>query len=439
MDNKIVEIRTTLQQVFGMGIEEIAQEKGFVQRLSKLTGLKFVEIWVMGFLEKPTASLNYLVQVAADVDVSITKQGLQDRLSRGAVDFLTAVLKRCTAQLQNKLPMDLSLLKKFDGVQVVDSSGFGLPDNLESEFPGSGGDGPKSALKLQVIWDFLHGNFLDIVTQNGKQPDQSFRQHALQILPGWLCLSDLGYFALETLEIIVQTQAYFISRWLVGCGLVDPTTETKFDLLSYLQKAIQNQIELNLWVGIQKRIPCRLLAVHLSPEVVEERRRKLRENARKKGRSVSAESLAWLEWSIFITNVPLEWLSLEQVSLIYRLRWQIELLFKLWKSECQVDRIAGYSKERVLCEIYAKLIGAVIFQYVSFPLRWTDRELSPVKAIQTFRRFAIALAIALQNADQLDTLLSKLFSIWQRCGFKDKHKIRLTTCQRIALAGQILA
>lgn len=439
MDDKIVEIRTTLQKVFGIGIEEIAQEKGFVQRSSKLTGLKFVEIWVMGFLEKPTASLNYLVQIAADLDVSITKQGLQDRLSRGAVDFLMAVLKRCTLQLQNKLPIDLSLLKKFSGLQIVDSSGFGLPDSLESEFPGSGGDGPKSALKLQVIWDFLHGNFLDIVTQNGKQPDQSFRQHVLQILPGWLCLSDLGYFALETLEIIVQAQAYFISRWLVSCSLVDPTTETKFDLLSHLQKAPQNQLELNLWVGIKKRIPCRLLAVRLSPEVVEERRRKLRDNARKKGRAVNAVGLAWLEWSIFITNVPLDWLTLEQISLIYRLRWQIELLFKLWKSECQVDRIAGQTKGRVLSEIYAKLIGAVIFQYISFPLRWTDRELSPVKAVQAFRRFAVALANALQNADQLDALLSKLFGIWQRCGFKDKHKIRLTTCQRIALAGQILA
>lgn len=59
MDSKIVEIRTTLQHVFGMGIEEIAQEKGGVQRLSKLTGLIFVEIRVIGFLEKPAASLNY--------------------------------------------------------------------------------------------------------------------------------------------------------------------------------------------------------------------------------------------------------------------------------------------------------------------------------------------------------------------------------------------
>lgn len=439
MDNKIVEIRTTLQQVFSIEIEEIAQEKEFVQRVSKLTGLKFVEIWVMGFLEKPSASLNYLVQVAADINVSITKQGLQDRLARGAVDFLLAVLKRCTVQLRNKLPMDLSLLKKFSGIQIVDSSGFGLPDSLQSEFPGSGGDGPKSALKLQVIWDFLHGNFLEIVTQDGTQPDQSFVQHALQILPGWLCLSDLGYFALETIEIIVQTQAYFISRWLAGCGLIDPTTETKFDLLSYLQHTPHNQIELNLWVGLRKRIACRLLVVRLPPEIVEEKRRKLRDKARRKGRTVSATSLAWLEWNIFITNVPSEWLTLEQISLIYRLRWQIELLFKLWKSECQIDRIAGRIRERVLCEIYAKLIGSVIFQYVSFPVRWTERELSPVKAIQTFRRFAVALANALQNADQLDALLSKLFEIWQRCGFKDKHQSRLTTCQRIFLAGQTLA
>jgi hypothetical protein len=438
MDKKIVEIRTALQKVFGTGIEEIAHKKGFVQRLSKLTGLKFVEIWVMGFMEKPNASLNYLVQVATDVNVNITKQGLQDRLSRGAVEFLMAVLERCTMQLRNKVPIDLSLLKKFSGVQIVDSSEFGLPDSLQSEFPGSGGDGPKSIFKLQVIWDFLHGNLLGIVTQDGRQPDQSFRQHALQILPGWLCLSDLGYFALETLEMVAQTQAYFISRWLTGCGLLDPKTEMKLDLLSYLQSTAQKQLELNVWVGFQKRLACRLLAIRLSPEIVEEKRRRLRDKARRKGRTVSATSLAWLEWSIFITNVPLEWLTLEQASLIYRLRWQIELLFKLWKSECQIDRIAGCIRNRVLCEIYAKLIGSVIFQYVSFPFRWTDHELSPIKAVQTFRRFAISIAKALEDSSQLDALLSNLFDVWQRCGFKDKHKIQLSTCQRIALAGQTL-
>ena len=133
-------------------------------------------------------------------------------------------------------------------------------------------------------------------------------------------------------------------------------------------------------MGLQKNA-CRLLAVRLSPEIVEERRWQLRDKVLKKDRTVSAISLAWLEWSIYITNVPPEWRSLEQVFLIYRLRWQIELLFKLWKSECQLDRIAGHIKAR---EIYAKLIGSVFFQDISLPLRWTDRELSPVKQFILF-------------------------------------------------------
>lgn len=320
MDTPITEIRTALQQVFSVGIEEIAQEKGFVQRLSNITGLKFVKIWVMGFLEKPSASLNYLVQIAADMNIAITKQGLQDRLTRGSVDFFATVLKRCMTQLQNKLPLDLSLLKKFDGVEIVDSTGFELPDTLQNEFIGYGGAASKSALKLQVIWDFLHGNLLDIVTQNGTQAGQSFRQHARQILSGWLCLSDLGYFALDNIEMIVQAKAYFISRWSTECGLRDPNTEKKFDLLVYLQNLTQSQLELNVWVGFQHKIACRLFAVRLAPDVVEERRRKLREKAHKKGRTPTVNALAWLEWSVFITNVPLEWLTLEQVYLIYRLR-----------------------------------------------------------------------------------------------------------------------
>lgn len=435
MQEKIEEIRNTLQKFFSQEVEEIARAKGFVQRRSKMTGLKFVEIWVVGFLEKPTASLNYLVQVAADLDVSISKQGIQDRLTTRAIELMVAVLKRCSTHLQNRVPMDISLLKQFCGVQIVDSSGFGLPDSLQNEFPGCGGDGPKAGIKFQAIWDFLHGNLLDLVTQNGKQSDQSFREHATHILPGWLCLSDLGYFSLEALELIVCRQAYFISRWLSGCGLLIPNEETKFALLSFLRKSTEDKLELNLLAGFQKKIPCRLLAIRLPNEAVQAKRRKLYDTARRKGRKVSADSLAWAEWTIFVTNISSEWLSLEQVALVYRLRWQIELLFKLWKSECQIDQIAGHTKPRILCEIYAKLIGVTLFQYISSPLRWTERELSPTKAIQSFRRFSVAIAQALDDASLLEKCLTKLFTVWQRCAMKDQRQLRLSTCQQIALAG----
>jgi len=113
--------------------------------------------------------LNYIVQVATDMDIHTTKQGLQDQLSRGSIKLRTAALAACSCYIRNNVPIDLRLLKPFQGVQIVDSSGFGLPDTLHNEFPGAGGAGPKSSMKLQTIWDFLHGNLLKIVVDNERQ------------------------------------------------------------------------------------------------------------------------------------------------------------------------------------------------------------------------------------------------------------------------------
>jgi len=50
-------------------------------------------------------------------------------------------------------------------------------------------------------------------------------------------------------------------------------------------------------------------------------------------------------------------IPLEHTGLLYTVRWQIELVFKLWKSQMQLNHIAGLRKERVQVELYAKLIG----------------------------------------------------------------------------------
>ncbi|MBM4459914.1 MAG: transposase, partial [Chloroflexi bacterium] len=62
---------------------------------------------------------------------------------------------------------------------------------------------------------------------------------------------------------------------------------------------------------------------------------------------------------------PRTLLSAEQVALLYPVRWQVELVFKLWKSEFALDRVAGYRRERVLCELYAKLIAAVLLCFLT--------------------------------------------------------------------------
>lgn len=423
-----------LQNLFGKTAYKVARETKFEQRQSKLTGIKFVQVMVLGFLQHPTASLNMLCQVAADLGVDITKQGLQKRLTSAAVTLMKTMFERSKDLLRNKVPIPLTLLTQFTAVQLVDSSGIALPDSLVVEFPGCGGDGPEAGLKLQTIWEFLRGNLTAILPTTGREPDQSFTGHLAYIVQGALLLCDLGYFKLTSLANMITDGAYFISRFDIQCGLLDPVNEKRFDLLAYLRQTLDDLLELDLLVGYQAKLACRVLAVRLPPDVVEERRRKAKDNARRKGRTLSAEKLAWLEWGVYITNVPDAMLTIQQIVLIYTLRWQIELLFKLWKSEGQLNRVAGKRRERVLCEIYAKLIGMVMFQYLTAPVRWAERELSPTKAWQTFRRHILEVALALDHLSDLCNVLDKLINRWKRFALKDKRRERLSTCRQIELA-----
>lgn len=425
-----------LHNTFGKVANKVAQATGFVQRRSKLTGSRFLNIWVLGFIQHPRASLNLLSQVAEDIGVSISKQGIQKRLTSSAVSFLKKMFEYSKGALQNRIPVSLPLLTQFTAIELVDSSQFAMPDNLADEFAGAGGDGPQATVKLQTVWEFLYGNLAQVILQSGRQTDQGFRGHLAQIVRGGLFLCDLGYFCVASLQAIVNGGAYFVSRLNTKCVLYSAETEERFDLLRYLGQSAHDQHELQLWVTRVAKLPCRVLAVRLPPDVVAERRRKAKANARRKGRTLSAEKLAWLEWNVYITNVPQTMLTFSQTVLLYSLRWQIELLFKLWKSEAQLDRAAGRLRERVLCEIYAKLIGMVLFQYLSAPVRWAERELSPTKALQTLQRHVIEIAKTVHSVPDLQTVLDFIFHRWNRFALKDKRSSRLSTLKRIELAGE---
>ena len=428
------DVGQALQKTFGETADMLARKTKFMQRESKMAGTKFLQTWVLGFLQHPKASLNVLCQVAEDLGVTITKQGMQKRLTPSAVEFLQGMFECSKDALQNKIPIPLELLTQFTAVELVDSSGIGLPDSLADDSPGAGGDGPKAVMKLQTVWEFLRGNLSMVIRQTGRQPDQRFEGHLACVAQGVLFLCDLGYFVLTSLRDMAAGQAYFISRLDTQCTLYEPATQEKFGLLAHLRQSPDDQVELNLLVGYKIKLTCRVLAVRLPPDVVEERRRKAKANALRKGRTLSAEKLAWLAWNVYITNVPGTMLTLRQAVLIYTLRWQIELLFKLWKSEAELDRVAGHLRERVLCEIYAKLIGMVVFHYLTAPLRWAERELSPTKALQTLRRHVIEIAKSMGSLPDLQAALATLIRRWQRFALKDKRRTRVSTCRQIELA-----
>jgi len=70
---------------------------------------------------------------------------------------------------------------------------------------------------------------------------------------------------------------------------------------------------------------------------------------------------------------------------LLRERWQMELLYKLWKSDGLIDEWRTENPWRVLCELYAKLIGLLIQHWVIVLFAWHDPQRSLVKLAQVVR------------------------------------------------------
>jgi len=398
-----------------------------------------LQISVFGFIDDPEANLDDLAQVCADLDVEISTQGLDQRINPKAVTFLKEMLRQAIGHFKNETALPLPILQQFTAINLVDSTVLNLPANMVDEYPGCGGDGPDASLKVQLNFEFLYGNLEQIVFQPGKEPDQNFRAYLKRVQSGSLNINDLGYFRLESLKTIAQEKdAYYLSRYLFGTGLSTPEGEP-IELAQMLKHIARQPFEQEVRLGSEEQLPCRLICIPLPQEVADRRRQKAKEKARRKGRTLSKEYLSLLDWVIFVTNVPQAMLSIEQIALLYRVRWQIELVFKLWKSYCGLKHIDGRRRERVLYELYAKMIGIILTLFFLAPLpmpqgTWANRELSAFKVREIFQRFALELVANLSVLSALLVVLRKILRRIERFGFKQKRKKHPNICHALALA-----
>ncbi len=434
-------IAEKIKSFFKEDVNQIARQTKFVQRESKLDGLNFLQASVFGFIENPNGSLNHLAQVCLDLDVEITPQGIDERINEHSVAFLKEMFSQAMETLKNEQAIPLKVLEQFTAINLVDSSTKSLPDNMVKEYLGCGGNGPKSSLKVQLVFDFLHGNLKLIKFKSGRESDQGYREYLEVIEAGSLTMVDLGYFVLGAFTEIADKNAYFLSRYRVHTKLYTPNG-VEMNLLDTLQSANSISLDMDVHLGAKQRLPCRLIAFRVPQEVADQRRRKAIENAKRKGRTLSKVALALMDWSIFISNVPPEMLCVQQVINLYRVRWQIELVFKLWKSYCGLGRIAGVRRERVLTELYAKMIGIVLTHFLIAPLRMPEgigvnREISPVQVRQILRRFARQLNQALANLDDVVNVLKEAVRHIRHSGFKQKRKKNPNVCHILELIATV--
>ncbi len=380
-----------------------------------------------------------LAALVAAIKARISRVALHRRFSESASAFLLHCLQFVLRQKFSVSPaINIRLLRRFRRVLIADSSSWDVNERLHKALPGSGGSASEANCKLQAIYDYKHGelDFLDVTA--GTLPDNRYTdQLPDQLERNDLLLIDQGYFKLKTFLAIIKKGAFFLTRFLVRTQLRDALTQEVISLVKQLKKTKGLVWEKQVLMGVLKKtqVPCRLIALRVSEPVANERRRRLKKEARKKGRAVSQEQLILCAWTLLITNVPSCQLPLEMVRALYTLRWQIELLFKQLKSTLAVHQSNTSNEHRLRCELYGKLIVAVVIHRIHGTANaqfWNSlrREVSMEKLYKRIQERAFTLLqVLLSSVDQAVSYLRKTLNDLLPFCLKGQQHSRKTTLE----------
>ena len=393
-----------IQDLFTKDLQKFG--KNFITRMRKITLSAFACVVIFAVMKVRNPSFAYLAEEFATQDISITPQGGHNRFNEKSVELFRELLGAILSKINGiGYSSELPLLKMFNRVFLGDCSSFSLPDELKEEFPGCGGKNGsgQAALKMYCRMEVTSGKIADLLFKPGKTSDHTILKEAEPTPEGSLVLHDLGFYNIILICEYDEKGIYFISR--VPAGKVVTKDGIKCSIGTFLTTFGEGKdiIDTRIEIG-EVRHPVRLVAFRAPPEVAQIRRKKMQEKHNDKkykegDKPLSQEQLMACEWTVYITNLSEEEYDPTDIYTLYRVRWQIELFFKLMKSEAGVGA-KEYTKGNVcLTFFYAMLIGFLIMYCLTLLKGGPLEETSPTKKLRRVREHVVFLAEAIYKSD----------------------------------------
>lgn len=377
-----------LTHLFEEEATELAKAAGMRERTIRFSQLAY--LLVLGWWKHPTAGPSALARFAGSLGLSVCKQDIGAHFTERTASWLLSLLQRAVREVVKANAVVLPLLQRFTAVYIEDGSSIALPSALKRVWGGCGGSASKddkdpktqAGLKVTVRWDLLSGQMDGPHVQAGRRHELSSVLRTQHMKAGSLWIADLGYWTLKWLYQLHEQGVFFLMRY--KAGIVLWRQGKRMDLLEILPQTIGEQLELLVDVGANKAIKgVRMIVERVPLSVATDRQERIRRAAIDHGKAVNPLVWELANWTIVLTNAPREMLSFVQALALLRARWQIELLFKLWKEQGLVDEWKATDPWRILCEVYAKLLAMVVQHWFVLLSCWDDphRSLSGVAEI----------------------------------------------------------
>ena len=347
-------------------------------------------------------------------DCSVSREAIHKRFSPEAVAFMKALLAKLIELrlvTENSIP---STLKAFNRLCIKDSTKFAIPKEFADTYPGYNGFHKGSALmNIQYEYDLLSGNWSCLDFTKATRNDQTDSRETLdKVEANDLHIRDLGYVTMPYLIGVTERKAFFLNRlptqinvYRKKKGRYLPIDWNSLDK-AFKKKGLR-QMELNVILSKKYKLKSRMVIVPMPDDVYQERIRKASKHAKSKGCQLTNEYKIKARYNIFITNVPGDRLSPQDIIQVYRLRWQIELVFKAWKSGLSIHKAKKVKVERFECQLIARIIWALInwrlYQSANLAIRKTeqDKGISILKFFKQAIKYSTVLREIIEDANRL--------------------------------------
>jgi len=392
-----------------------------------MSSSQFVQTLSFGFLEHPHATMGHLARVACTLGAAVTPQAISQRFTKCSVALMRGVVLDALGILLEADPVEVAWWQQFPGgVYLNDSTQITWHADWAATWDGGA---TAAALKIPTLIDLLRGSLqADVIA--ARQHDSATRLANLEFPTDSVVVEDSGYLDGERMQRRCAHGVHTIVSYRSDVVVFDEQGR-RLDVLHWLRQHPGHGADRRVsWQGCWYR----LVAIPLSPASVERKRQGIRATARKHGRQPTQEALALAVWHLMLTTLPQELATTEQIALLMRLRWQIELIFKLWKDQGKLDETRGWKPERIETEFYAKLLGLLIQHWLVLTVGWHWVDRSLVKIGQAIRETIRTFCLVWQEREHLATFCTRLIQTIEKTARITSHCHQESTARRVMRA-----
>src|SRR5438128_3298242 len=238
---------------------------------------------------------------------------------------------------------------EFRRILIQDGTSFAIHDALREVFPGRFKTVKPAAVELHTTMELLCDAPTTVVLTPDTTSEQAFLPEPTSLRASVL-LADRGYVDLHYLRRVQEAGGFFIIRAKAG---MNPQVCEAFREDGTRLRSLRNKPLKAIHATLPKRQRVELVVVWQVEEQPLRLRLLISWNRRTK------------EFCSLVTNLPAKRYPLDMIYRAYKWRWQVELLFKEWKSYANLHAFDAENAAIVEGLIWAAIAAAALKRFLA--------------------------------------------------------------------------